>query len=377
MPAECVRVFLRQPGLLRGGAVAMTKHVFSPVLLRRTALIAFLLLFACPLFGKRKDDVVVMKNGDRFTGEIKRLQYGELVFKSAYMKDDVYLDWKEVEALQSQDTFIVALGDGERVTGFIGREGTPDDGQKAFKIIVTGAAVEVRPSEVITIRQREGIFWNQLTGSINYGFGFAGGSNTTNSSLGADVAFRTTKNVVQLATSSQFDSQTNAKNNSRFTFDSEYGRMLTNKWIAAGLFSLLKSNQQDLQLRSTYGGGFGRKLKQTDKTSVTLTAGAAYTHENYAPQSGTEPVRNNAESLFGITFSTFRFKTLNLKSQTFFFPSLSDPGRLRMSSQSNLRIELVRNFYWNLQLYESYDTRPPANAPKNDLGVTTSLGWTF
>jgi len=355
----------------------MTKHVFSPVLLRRTALIAFLLLFACPLFGKRKDDVVVMKNGDRFTGEIKRLQYGELVFKSAYMKDDVYLDWKEVEALQSQDTFIVALSDGERVTGFIGREGTPDDGQKAFKIIVTGVAVEVRPSEVITIRQREGIFWNQLTGSINYGFGFAGGSNTTNSSLGADVAFRTTKNVVQLATSSQFDSQTNAKNNSRFTFDSEYGRMLTNKWIAAGLFSLLKSNQQDLQLRSTYGGGFGRKLKQTDKTSVTLTAGAAYTHENYAPQSGTEPVRNNAESLFGITFSTFRFKTLNLKSQTFFFPSLSDPGRLRMSSQSNLRIELVRNFYWNLQLYESYDTRPPANAPKNDLGVTTSLGWTF
>jgi putative salt-induced outer membrane protein YdiY len=355
----------------------MTKHVFSPVLLRCTALIALLLLFACPLFGKRKDDVVVMKNGDRFTGEIKSLQYGELIFKSAYMKDDVYLDWKEVDILQSQDTFIVALSDGERVTGFIGREGTPDDGGKAFKIIVTGAAVEVKPSEVITIRQREGIFWNQLTGSINYGFGFSGGNNTTNSSLGADVAFRTTKNLVQLTTSSQFDSQTNAKNNNRFTFDSQYGRMLTNKWIAAGLFSLLKSNQQDLQLRSTYGGGFGRKLKQTDKTSVTLIAGAAYTHENYAPQSGTEPVRNNAESLFGITFSTFRFKTLNLNSQTLFFPSLSDPGRLRMSSQSNLRIELVRNFYWNLQLYENYDTRPPANAPKNDLGVTTSLGWTF
>jgi putative salt-induced outer membrane protein YdiY len=182
---------------------------------------------------------------------------------------------------------------------------------------------------------------------------------------------------VQLATSSQFDSQTNAKNTNRFTFDSQYGRLLTSKWIAGGLFSLLKSNQQNLQLRSTYGGGFGRKVVQTDKTSLTLIAGTAYSHESYVPQSGTEPVRDSAESLFGITFSTFRFKTLNLNSQTFFFPSLSEPGRLRISSQSNLRIELVRNFYWNFQLYENYDTRPPTDTPKNDLGVTTSLGWTF
>jgi putative salt-induced outer membrane protein YdiY len=344
---------------------------------RRTALIASLMLIACPLFGKRKDDVVVMTNGDKFTGEIKSLQYGELVFKAGYMKDSVHLDWKEVETLQSQDTFIVALSDGKRVTGFISRQATPDDASKTFKIIESGTAQEIEPSEVISIGQREGSFWNQLTGSINYGFSFASGSNTTNSSLGADVAFRTSKNSVKLATSSQFDSQQNAKNTNRFTFDSQYARMLTSKWSAGGLFSLLKSNQQNLQLRSTYGAGFGRKLVQTDKTSITVLGGAAYNHESYFPQPGTDPVRNNAESLFGITFSTFRFKTLNLNSQTLLFPSLSDPGRLRVSSQSNLRIELIRNFYWNFQFYENYDTRPPTNAPKNDLGLTTSFGWTF
>jgi putative salt-induced outer membrane protein YdiY len=354
-----------------------TPVVSTPVPFRRTALIAFLLLFACPLFGKRKDDVVVMKNGDKFTGEIKSLQYGELIFKSDYMKDSVHLDWKQVETLQSQDTFIIALSDGERVTGFIGKEETPDHGSKAFRIIATGVGVEVRPSEVIAIGQRERSFWNQLTGSISYGFDFASGNNSVNSSLSADVAFRTSNNSVQLATSSLFASQTHAQDTNRFTFDSQYGRKLTNKWTVGGLFSLLKSNQQDLELRSTYGGSFGRKVKQTDKTSVTIIAGAAYSHESYVPQPGTEPVHNNAESLFGITFSTFRFKTLNLNSQTLLFPSLSDPGRLRLSSQSNLRIELVRNFYWNFQLYENYDTRPPVAAGKNDLGVTTSVGWTF
>jgi putative salt-induced outer membrane protein YdiY len=364
--------------VLWGGAVAMTIPKSStPVLLRRTVLIALLLLSACLLFGKRKDDVVVMKNGDKFTGEIKSLKYGELIFKSDYIKDSVHLDWKRVETLQSQDTLIVALSDGERLTGFIGKEGTPADAGKAFKIAAAGSAIEVRPSEVIAIGQREGNFWNQLTGSINYGFGFASGNNSTNSSLGADVAFRTSKNSVQLAASSQFDSQTNAKITNRFTFDSQYGRMLTNKWIAVGLLSLLKSNQQKLTLRSAYGGGFGRKLMQTDRTSATVIAGTAYSHESYVPQPGTEPVRNNAESLLGITFSTFRFKTLNLNTHALVFPSLIEPGRLRLSSQSNLRIELVRNFHWNFQLYENYDTRPPINAAKNDLGVTTSLGWTF
>lgn len=345
--------------------------------LKPCVLITIMLLFASPLYGKRKDDVVIMKNGDKFTGEIKRLEDGELSFKSDYMKDSVQLDWKKVESLQSKDTFIVSLTNGTRVTGLIAKDTISTDGTKDFRIVGEGPAVEVSISDVIAIGQREASFWNQLTGSISYGFGFASGNKQTNSSLGADVAFRTTRNSVQFATTSQFGSQANAKNTNRFTFDSQYARLLTEKWLAVGLFSLLRSNQQDLSLRSTYGGAVGRKLVQTDRTALTVIGGAAFSHESYAPQPGTEPIHNNTESLVGVTFSTFRFKTLNLRSETLVFPSLSDPGRLRLSSQSGLRIELVRNFNWNFDLYENYDTRPPISAPKNDLGITTSIGWTF
>jgi len=364
-------------GSTENAAVVEITLFSIPVLPRPAGPVLFLLLVACPLFGKRKDDVVVMKNGDKFTGEIKDLQRGELIFSSYYMKDDVYLDWNEVQSLQSKDPFIVALTNGERVTGFISEEVNPKGGDKTFKIINTGVAIEVKPSEVIAIGQREGSIWDQLTGSVNYGFSFASGNSATSSSLGADVAFRNTKNSVMATTTSQFNSQTNAENTNRFTFDSQYIRMVTNKWLAAGLYSLLKSNQQNLNLRSTYGGAFGRRLVQTDKTALVAVGGVAYSHESYIPQPGTEPIRNNAESLFGLTFSTFRFKTLNVNSQAVLFPSLSDPGRVRLSSQSNLRIELIRNFYWNFQLYENYDTRPPVDAPKNDLGITTSVGWTF
>jgi putative salt-induced outer membrane protein YdiY len=329
------------------------------------------------MFGKRKDDVVVMHNGDKFTGEIKGLQYGELIFQSDYMKDPVQLDWKQVEALQSADTFIIALTDGRRVTGTIRKGPLRDKRDKEFTIVPADSAISVSSRDVVGIEQREGNFWDQLTGSVDYGFGFASGNNSTNSNLGAQVAFNTTKNSLDLATSSQFNSQSNAKNTNRFTFDFQYGRALSTRWVAAGIFSLLKSNQQDLNLRSAYGGGFGRKMIRTDRTMLLVIGGVAYTHESYFAQPGTEPVRDNAESLFGLRFSTFRFKTLNLNSQTVLFPSLTDAGRFRVSSQSNLRIELVRNFFWNFQVYENYDTRPPINAPKNDLGISNSLGWTF
>jgi putative salt-induced outer membrane protein YdiY len=321
--------------------------------------------------------VVVMKNGDRLTGEIKGLEHGVLSFKAAYMIDPVQLDWDRVERLESKDAYVVGLSTGERITGGIARVAGASDSDKDFRIVETSSTMDVKPTEVIAIQQHETSFWDQLTGSINYGFSFSSGNSSTNSSLGANVGYSTAKNSIQLASTSQFDSQSNAKSTNRFTFDSQYGRTITGKWIAAGLFSLLKSNQQDLDLRSTYGGGLGRKLILTSRTSLTAIGGAVYTHESYSTQTSAVPAYNNAEGLAGLNFSTYRFKTLGIASQLLVFPSISDPGRVRLSSQSDLQIEIVRNLYWNFGLYDNVDSRPPVAAPKNDLGVTTSLGWKF
>jgi hypothetical protein len=53
---------------------------------------------------KRKDDVVVLNNGDRITGEIKRLEYGTLSLKADYMADAVRLDWKRVERMRRRSS---------------------------------------------------------------------------------------------------------------------------------------------------------------------------------------------------------------------------------------------------------------------------------
>ncbi len=344
-------------------------------LLRNGVLIVLMCMLTLQALGKRKDDIVVMKNGDRFTGEIKGFDHGELLFKCDYMTDSVRLDWQRVAMLESKDSYIVLLTNGDRVVGKIGKLGGVTERGGEFQIVAAGKSVSISPEDVIGMQQREANFWNQLTGSISYGLNFSSDNTSVASSLGVNVAYYAAKNSIQLSTSSQTNLVSEGRNTNRFTFDAEYARMLTRKWMAASITSLLKSNQQDLDLRSTWGGGIGRRLVQTNRTSVTAQGGIVYTHERY--NAGAEPVRGNIESIFGITFSTFRFKTLDVSSKTMLFPSLSDRGRFRLNSQSNLRIEIVRNFYWDFQLYENFDSRPPITAPRNDFGATTSVGWKF
>ena len=89
------------------------------------------------------------------------------------------------------------------MTATIQKSSKEGKNQNEFKITAEEGAFEFLPDDVITIEQQELSFWNQLTGSVSYGFSFAGGnSNTLNSSLGADVAFNTEKNSIRLATSS-------------------------------------------------------------------------------------------------------------------------------------------------------------------------------
>ena len=336
------------------------------------------LFVATSAYAKRKDDTVVMLNDDRFTGEIKKLDHGILYFKSSYMLEPVQLDWTQVDRLESKDSFFIELQNGKRYIGQIAKISHKEKTNQTVQLGIEGGTLRVAQSDIISVQQSEGNFWNQLNGSIDYGLSYASGNSTLSSSLAADVNYQHTKNYVELATSSQFSRQSNGPSTNRFTFDAEYFRFLSRQWFYGGLLDLLKSDQQDLNLRTTIGGAFGRTVIRTDRTSFRLFAGTVFSRERYFPQASMTPMQQNAEGLLGANFYTFRFKVLDIRSSLQIYPSLTDAGRVRISSDSSLHIELIKDFYWDFHLYENFDSRPAAvHAPRNDLGITTGLGWKF
>ncbi len=343
---------------------------------RKCAVLLLLLLLATAAVAKRKDDVVVMKNGDRFTGEIKALEQGELVFKSDYMAQSVHLDWKRVDHLESKDYFLFSLSNGAKYSGLIEELAGKENEDRTFRITSYRTTLVVSQPEIIAIEQREVTFLHQLKGSVSYGFDFASEGQHVTSSFAGDVSYETSRNSVKLASTSQIDTQDTGSTNNRFTADFRYGRWISERWVAAAMFSALTSNQQDLTLRTTYGAGMGRKLVQTNRTEMVATAGLVFTREQYSSTSGS-PLNNNAEFVLGVDYAMFKFRKLSVGSQSNLYTGITDSGRLRFQTQSNAKIELVRNFFWQFNLYENFDSQPPVTAPRNDLGISSSLGWTF
>ena len=67
----------------------------------------------------------------------------------------------------------------------------------------------------------------------------------------------------------------------------------------------------------------------------------------------------------------------NIDATLTILPSLTESGRVRGELDLSLRHELVKDLFFELSVYDSYDNRATEGAPSNDWGMSTSLGYTF
>jgi hypothetical protein len=320
---------------------------------------------------------VVLKNGDRLTGEIKGLQRGELRFKSSYMVDAVRLDWARVERLESKSAFLIYLTDGQLFTGSLRVGPVPGIGSNNFIIEFQKNSMVVKQLDVIKITPVEAGFWRQLEGSVDFGFSFTSGNNQYQTELAATTTYRRGDQSMTLSVDSVFSGQPKGDSTARKELTFDYRKQLNTKYYVGGLLDFLSSDQQSLDLRTTAGGLIGRNLIQSDHTRLSIFGGLAASREKYSAAVN-QARTNNLDALTGFDFFTFRFKTTDIRSRFLLFPSLTTPGRMRMQATSDLKIEIAKDLYWGFHVYENFDSKPPLLfTKKNDLGISTSVGWKF
>lgn len=344
--------------------------------LYRLAAIVFLGFFLHVTVTAKSEDVVVLKNGDRMTGEIKGLQRGELRIKSDYMAEAVRLDWSKVQSIESKSTFMIWLVDGKLVTNVMRLLPTNSSAAANFVIGNSQENIRVHQLDVIRITPADRGFWRRLEGSIDFGLSFTSGNDQYQTQLTASTTYRTGAHSFTASIDSAFSGQTEGTSTTRNQFTFDYRRQLNDRWYVGGLFDLLRSDQQSLRLRTTAGGLIGRNIKQTEHTRLSVFGGLVGAREHYTALLG-KPEATNADGLAGVDFFTFRFSKTDIRSRLSVFPSLTTPGRVRLQTTSDLRIKIVKDLWWGFHIYESFDSKPPVAADKNDLGVSTSVGWKF
>ncbi|MGB7439397.1 MAG: DUF481 domain-containing protein [Candidatus Acidiferrum sp.] len=337
------------------------------------------ILLAAPLLAREKSDVIIMKNGDRVTCEIKGLNAGTLYISVDYILNTQSVDWSKVDHVESKQLFIVKTQDG---LVYSGKLATPETvGGRPIKVEVlepSSAKVELDKAQIIQMDETSTNVWQRLNGDIGLGVIYNKGNQATQYNLNSTVNYPAERWAAGANYSSTLSSSTGTSPATRNELNLSLQHLLPwNNWYYGGLSDFLQSTEQGIQLETSIGGGIGRYLKNNDHAKVSLFGGAAWQRINYQQKILPATTQNVAAALVGSEANLFYFNKTNLTISAYVLPALSEPGRVHFNLNTSYYVKFWKNLTWNISLYGNWDNRPPAGFNGSDYGTSSGLSWSF
>jgi len=346
---------------------------------RKLLLLGSFLMLVGPLAAREKTDVLVMRNGDRLTCEIKGLDTDVLHVSLSYVLGTISVDWSEVDHIESKQLFLVKTQAGRVYTGTLGMP--ESEGARPAKIEIlepTSQVVVLDKSQVNKMEETAENFWQRFNGQIGLGGIYNKGNQSAQYDLSADVVYPRERWSASAGYTSNFSSSTGASISTRNEIDLGAERLLRwDNWYYTGLADFLQSTVQRIELQSTLGGGIGRYLKNSGRLTFQVTGGLGWQDINY--ESGVAPplTQQVASALVASQLNLYYFDKTNLNVSALLLPALSEPGRVHFNLNTSYYIKLWRKFTWNITFYGNWDNRPPPGSSGSNYGTSSGLTWKF
>jgi hypothetical protein len=332
--------------------------------------VSVLTLFAASFLCAQETDVLLLRNGDEFTGELKGLQRGQVTYKTDGMST-VYVKWPRVVTATTDKQFEIHLDDGSTYFGSLKASDTP------HRVIIRSSAdtLEVPTQSVVQLTRLGSGFWRRLSGSLSLGFDFTQQDSKVDLSTSGSVAFVKQLHRLELTFDGSFSRQDQASTISRRDLDLWWAREYSKVWFWSVAVQLQENSQLSLDFSLAVGTGPGRIFINTNRVSLTTWFGPFYRRENYT---GEDP-RTAVPLALATDFELFSWAGLStdLSSRLVVAPVLNDAGRWQIDFTVSLKRELFNNFYLDIGITEYFDSRPPTDANTNDFSLNTSLSWKF
>ena len=331
-------------------------------------------------FSRDKTDILVMKNGDRITCEVKSIDGGVLRADLDYVDGTLAIDWNNVARLESQALFLVQLQDG---SVYSGRVITPATiGGIPLKLEIrendTQESLTVDKSQVVRMTQTSDSFLRRFSGSLTIGALYSKGNSTTQYNVGSDLDYQQTRWGSRFRYNSNLSSSTGAETATRNQLDFGAYRLLPWKnYFYGGDVTFLQSSVQGIRHQTNLAVGLGRYLKNTNRVQFTALAGLGWQRTDYEPSIVTQASQDVAVGLIRLNLEVFSFKKTRLDATASAVPALTDSGRLFYKTNVAYYLKLFRKIDWNISFYGNWDTRPPPHFQGSDYGSSTGLSWTF
>ncbi len=345
----------------------------------RVVILSFALLLAVSLPAREKTDVLIMKNGDHMTCEVKGLDGGVLYVSFDYIDGTASVDWLKVARLESSQLFVVKTQDGSVYTGTLRTPETDAGRPVQIQVLETRDQGEVLDrSQIVQMVATSEKVWQRFNGEISFGAIYSKGNQSTQYTLGSQVVYPRERWSAQADFSSNLSASTGVSASTRNSFNVSALHLLPwNNWFYSGLVGFLQSSEQGIDLQSTVGVGMGRYLKNSNRARISVLAGGAWQNTSYTQSMVPLGKQNLAAALITAKAQLFRFSRTNFDATAALLPAVSDPGRVRFNTDATYYIKIFRNLKWNFSFYGNWDNRPPPGFSGSDYGSSVGLSWTF
>ena len=344
-----------------------------------TTLSVALLFVAAPVLARDSTDLIVMKNGDHLTGEVKGLDAGVLYVSMSYILGTSSLDWSKVARLESKQLFIVKTQDGSVYKGTLNT--SEAEGGRPVKIEVVEAPEKqtgIDRSQIVEMAQTSDKFWQRFNGEVNFGTTYTKGNETVQYNLSSEVEYLRQRWSAGVNWSSNLSSSSGVTASTRNEITPTARHLLPwNKYYYAGLADFLQSSVQGIQLQTSVGGGIGRYLKNTNRATISVLGGLAWQNTEYNQSKLPSSAQNLGAGMLAGDMKLFKFNKTNVDFAGVLFPVFTDPGRVKFNMNATYYIKITGDLSWNISFYGNWDNQPPPHFSGSDYGTSSGLSWTF
>jgi len=312
-------------------------------------------------------DILILKNGDRISGDIKKVWDAEVTIEPSY-SDEFTVDLPAVDHIVSERDFEIELADGAKILGKL--TGIDDDGNQLLTVNNESFAVPL--ASLYELDEPEKAFdWDgniDLSATIN-----RGNTDSSNGKLSAETTLKLSdhRHIGELTLSRETQSGISTQEKDQFVY--QYNWLFRDPVFFASSFSFERDPIIELQQRIIGSAGLGRDLWNTPRKQLSVQLGVGGQTESI----GT--IRTESTVL---TWSMrYRHDFLNSDLELYHNNSITHnlSGRTNTSykTTTGMRFEITDLLYINFSIDYDYETEPVDTAKNEDIAILFGGGIEF
>lgn len=312
-----------------------------------------------------KDDVVILKNGDRITGKIRSMESDELEIATQH-SGTIKIGWGEIQHIQPAEPLSVTVHRDVEIPEEAGER----DGDHV--IVKELSADGPLPMEYV---KSIGVTAPYQRGNFNLGGNHASGnSNTSALNVSATYILRQQWHRVQMSgkfNRGEANGELAAENGS---LSASYDYLLSRRFFISGQILEETDKFQLLTLRSTTTLAPGYYFYDRADRTLSIGVGPSLVYQKFRPEPSTVVP---SASWFVHWYRDLPGGRVNLFHDHKGYRDLDDHGALRIDAQQGIRVNIYGDLSFNFEYDIRFNSNPVQGKKEVDSSIIFGLSYGF